>query len=210
MSNFSKSVHIVNGNSAYSNMFRSRNWVHVADWRQANLIQFCGGADVNPALYGQSKHPTTEFNEERDKHEALMFRAALQNKIPMAGICRGGQFLNVMCGGSMWQNVDNHANTAGHLVYEINTGESLKATSTHHQMMDPADHAITLLVANESTKKENFIGGVIRSRYERGGDIEAVYYKEENCLCFQPHPEYNNHTDLTNLYFRYLNRLLEN
>src|SRR5690242_167619 len=74
----------------------------------ADIILFTGGEDVNPELYGEVALHTTHFNRLRDQKEKLIFDAALEREIPMVGICRGGQALNVFNGGKMWQHVNNH------------------------------------------------------------------------------------------------------
>ena len=62
-------------------------------------ILFTGGQDVAPALYGQEPLPLCgECHEGRDKLEQALFKAAFQADLPIFGICRGMQFINVMMG----------------------------------------------------------------------------------------------------------------
>jgi len=120
----------------------------------------------------------------------------------MAGICRGGQFLNVMNGGSMWQHVNNHI--GNHMAFEVLTQKEIIVTSTHHQMMVPTDEALVLMTASRATVRQG--GGKAELLGERDDDVEAIYYPKTECLCFQPHPEYfqPNHPCQTT-YFDYLN-----
>lgn len=124
----------------------------------------------------------------------------------MAGICRGGQFLNVMNGGKMWQHVSGHAIGGTHeafcRVFEV----PVKVTSTHHQMMIPSPDGKVLLTAQVCDSKsdaEKTVNGLLQP------DVEVVLYTNTNTLCFQPHPEYVsiNH-ECQNLYFDYLEKFL--
>lgn len=214
-------VYIVGPSYGYSAMFTKQGW-DIADAAiDADLIQFTGGEDVSPELYGEEAHMTTSFNPERDKREALIFELALANKIPMAGICRGGQFLNVMCGGRMWQNVNNHAISGMHKVKDLDSGDEFWATSTHHQMMRVGPQGRILAVGvttgpqgwGKTTVKENmaFKNGKwnTQSVLSKEDDVEVVFYAGQNCLCFQPHPEFHGQDMLRQVYFDYLYNYLE-
>lgn len=184
-------VHIINGNYQYSRMFVSNGWELVDTIDDADLVQFTGGEDVTPEYYGEVRHPTTGSNSFRDSEEAVDFRTCLRLGKPMAGICRGGQFLNVMSGGRMYQHVDRHAIGGTHVAVDTRTGVMYPVTSTHHQMMRPGVKGEVLGVASESTFYEHMgDGGIVRVHPDRGEDVEAVYYRHTNSLCYQPHPEY--------------------
>ena len=213
------SVFIINTSSAYSNMFKDMGWKITTKPRLANLIQFTGGNDVSPSLYGQKAHPSSSCNLIRDQREALLFKAAVKHRIPMAGICRGGQFLHVMNGGEMYQHVDNHALAQGHKAVDVITGESFDVTSTHHQMIK-ADESrkdmLIVLCATESTWKEEMAGehihsdGILATMDRHAKDVEAVYYDSTQSFCFQPHPEYESDLciELRDRYFGYLSSYL--
>lgn len=63
---------------------------------------FAGGGDINPDWYGGSTHPTIYLTDaERDRFELALAKAALNDAIPMLGICRGMQILNVATGGDL-------------------------------------------------------------------------------------------------------------
>lgn len=58
-----------------------------------------GGRDVDPATYGQEPHPSTdEPARDRDAWELALVRGALARELPLLGICRGAQVLNVALG----------------------------------------------------------------------------------------------------------------
>jgi putative glutamine amidotransferase len=65
-----------------------------------------GGGDVDPALYGEAAHPTTEIvPKPRDEYEIALVRSALSHDLPVFAICRGVQLLNVALGGSLLQDI---------------------------------------------------------------------------------------------------------
>ncbi len=65
-----------------------------------------GGADVDPALYGQEAHPKTGApRADRDAWETALLAAAAEAALPYLGICRGAQVLNVARGGSLHQHL---------------------------------------------------------------------------------------------------------
>lgn len=199
--------------SSYHRLFQQRGWEFSHSIKDADVVQFTGGEDVSPSFYGMSRHPKTVNNLIRDKAERAIFNVCLSLKKPMAGICRGGQFLNVMCGGKLWQHINNHAIGGCHDMMDVLTGRVVKATSTHHQEMIPGPDGEVIGIAFEASLKENpSNSGHIVCRFVNSktgdGDVEVVFYNKQSCLCFQPHPEMGNLTELQNLYFEYVNTYL--
>jgi len=186
----SKKVYIVNGGRDYRQMFLSKGWELADTPEEADLVQFTGGEDVTPSIYEETSHPQTYSNRKRDEYEIGLYLSLREQEIPMAGICRGSQFLNVMCGGSLYQHVDGHATGAPHKAYDRTSGTTLYVSSTHHQMMRPGPSAEVLCVADESSFKEHMQGDEIRRVVDDKEDVEAVYYPDAKVLCFQPHPEF--------------------
>lgn len=205
-------VYIVGGNYQYSKMFLDKGWEvaeHDLVGAAPDLIQFTGGEDVTPELYNEQAHPNTFFNKARDEYEVCIFNHAKANGIPMAGICRGGQFLNVMNGGRMYQHVDGHAVGAGHIAIDVRNGEEIRVSSTHHQMFRPAQHGELLTFAREGTWRESMVDGKISRDISAHQDEEVVYYPSFNSLCFQPHPEFPGFRECTEYYFKLLKEKLQ-
>lgn len=68
-----------------------------------------GGPDVDPARYDEAPHENTdEPRVQRDAWELALLAAALDGDIPVLGICRGAQLLNVLYGGSLIQHIEDH------------------------------------------------------------------------------------------------------
>jgi putative glutamine amidotransferase len=115
-------------------------------------IIFTGGSDLDPGLYGESAHPETfGIHRLRDEAELALLRAALASDLPLLGICRGIQVLNVGLGGDLHQHVPELVGHDGHkndppgqfLEHEVHLragtrlaavlGEHTTVVSHHHQ-----------------------------------------------------------------------------
>lgn len=190
-------------------MFRKhKDWDIVEDINDADLAVFTGGSDVNPEMYNQHKHTSTYFDNERDMKEKEYFNACYEQGLPMVGICRGAQFLNVMNGGRLYQDVDGHAIPGVHNAWLKGAILPVDVTSTHHQMMIPnlGKWCDILLTSSESSRRvemNNLSGPKVERtfRHEKGvarTDVECIYYPDTRSFCFQPHPEYQGrHVDET-------------
>ena len=120
-----------------------------------DALILAGGADVDPASYGAEPHPATKGTwPERDAFELALARRALEREMPILGICRGLQMLNVALGGTLIQHLpdvvghESHRHTPGsfgdHTV-RLEPGslaavaagqEELVVKSHHHQGVD--------------------------------------------------------------------------
>lgn len=206
-------VKIVNSDSSTVRMFRE--WkshgyefaVMSGDIHsRPDLICFTGGEDVNPKLYGERAIYGTFFNDRRDEEEIKWFKRYFD--VPKVGICRGGQLLNVLSGGSMWQDVNNHGRSHGMInLLPIPdrrvAGEELRVSSTHHQMMIPGLDGETLAIAMND-KKSAGLANAYTSASTRDFpefDTEVVWYGSSRSLCYQPHPEYANQEENQRYFF---------
>lgn len=113
-----------------------------------------GGKDVAPEIYGHDPHPATDDPaRDRDAWELALLNAALRRDIPVLGICRGAQVLNVALGGTLHQHlpdvVGHSAHRQGDAVFSTSVvrtapatrlaallGESTEAQCYHHQAID--------------------------------------------------------------------------
>ena len=68
-----------------------------------------GGWDVDPAFYGEQKDQKVgPIDRDLDETELRLFRQARDKELPVLGICRGQQVINVALGGSLVQHLENH------------------------------------------------------------------------------------------------------
>jgi putative glutamine amidotransferase len=69
-------------------------------------ILFSGGGDVQPERYGSEPHPLVrEVNLDRDRLEIFLVQESIKNELPVLGICRGIQVINVALGGSLFEDI---------------------------------------------------------------------------------------------------------
>ena len=99
---------------------------------EASGLVLCGGADVAPELYGETAvNDTVEVFPERDALEWALIDGAQEARVPVWGVCRGLQVLNVFLGGSLWQDLP-----------------SQRPTDVPHSQDNPKDllvHTVTVL-----------------------------------------------------------------
>ena len=118
---------------------------------------FSGGVDIDPARYGEIALPCVEIDPLRDAFEAGLFAAAYPTGKPILGICRGVQVINVFLGGSLYQHVEGHAQSApgevreqviaveeGSLLWQICEKKSLTVNSFHHQAVRAVAPALSV------------------------------------------------------------------
>jgi putative glutamine amidotransferase len=121
-----------------------------------------GGADIDPEAQGVEAHPeTVGTNPDRDRFEIALALGALERGIPLLGVCRGLQVLNVACGGTLDQHIPERL---GHEIHRpvpgswaehdvrIDPGsltaraagtERLTVKSHHHQGLDRIAEGLT-------------------------------------------------------------------
>jgi len=105
-----------------------------------------GGSDIDPASYGARPHPETRgCRPERDRFELALAHRALERDMPVLGICRGMELLNVALGGTLEQHierVDIHCHTPGAFGdHEVRLEpESLAARAVHAERSEVKSH----------------------------------------------------------------------
>ncbi|MET9869485.1 gamma-glutamyl-gamma-aminobutyrate hydrolase family protein, partial [Streptomyces sp. NPDC006386] len=131
-------------------------------------LVIAGGPDVEPVRYGAEREPRTgPPAPERDAWELALIDAALAAGVPLLGICRGMQLLNVALGGTLVQHLDGHAEVVGvfggHPVkpvpgtrYAAIVPEETSVPTYHHQAVDRLGE------------------GLLPSAYAADGTVEAL------------------------------------
>lgn len=162
-----------------------------------------GGEDIDPALYAALPHPRLGTTDRRrDDNELALIEAARARRIPVLGICRGIQILNVAFGGTLWQDLPSerpgsvvhdqrdprgartHAVevSVGSRLSEILGGGRHEVNSLHHQgirrlgegLAAVASSPDDLIEAVESTDRSEWLLGVAWHPEELVGDSESA------------------------------------
>jgi putative glutamine amidotransferase len=114
-----------------------------------------GGGDLDPATYGAEPHPETSLViGERDAFELALTRRAVQRDLPVLGICRGIQVLNVAFGGTLLQHLPEHV---GH-------GEHRRVPGS----FDGNEHAVTLTEGSLAARAAGELQHTTKSHHHQG------------------------------------------
>lgn len=155
-----------------------------------DALLLTGGGDVGPDRYNCPAAPETAgVDAERDASETALVAAALSHTLPVLGICRGAQLLNVALGGSLHQHLAHHSELAhdewdrrdqavhqvrlapGSLLQGLVGLATLKVNSVHHQGLDELGHGLEAVA------------------WADDGLVEAVESPGRGLLAVQWHPE---------------------
>ncbi|MFI9567484.1 gamma-glutamyl-gamma-aminobutyrate hydrolase family protein [Streptomyces rishiriensis] len=149
-----------------------------------DALVIAGGPDVEPCRYGAEPDPRTgPPARERDAWELALIEAALAAGLPLLGICRGMQLLNVALGGTLTQHLDGHVEAVGVVgrhpvepvpgtLYARVVAEQTSVPTYHHQAVDRLGT------------------GLVASAHAADGTVEAVELPSAGwVLGVQWHPE---------------------
>lgn len=167
----------VDSSAVLVNFAKIERWKWKSELRKCHGVLLSGGADIHPKRYGKPELVgLCELEEKRDEQEWRLLTLAAQDSLPIFGICRGMQFINVFFGGSlcpdfneMCPRVENiaaihrdpmqkkdleHAvmvNTESTL-FALFQSEFLKVNSWHHQSIERlAEDFLVSAVADDGT-----------------------------------------------------------
>lgn len=98
-----------------------------------------GGEDIDPANYGDERHPQLGSTDvERDRTEMLLAQWAFEEGMPLLGVCRGVQVMNVVCGGTLWQDLT--AQTPEHFKHDYFPPTYERFRISHQINVAPESH----------------------------------------------------------------------
>ncbi|MFF5015859.1 gamma-glutamyl-gamma-aminobutyrate hydrolase family protein [Streptomyces sp. NPDC001165] len=148
-------------------------------------LVIAGGPDVDPSRYGAERSPRTgPPATERDAWELALIEAALAARVPVLGICRGMQLLNVALGGTLVQHMDGHAEVVG-----VFGGHAVKPVpGTLYAQIAPEE---TTVPTYHHQAVERLGAGLVPSAHAADGTVEAIELPsgEGWVLGVQWHPE---------------------
>lgn len=162
------------------------------DIHDADLAVFTGGPDVDPAYYGEDPHSSYCGSDERDYEDIAAYLECLKEGIPMFGVCRGAQFIAVMAGYKLAQDLNNH--TGDHPMYcEKEKFLLERVSSVHHQAVIPGPGMEVLGKSFKSSYR--WLNPKVQQFRNNPGngynwDLEAYFIRDICALGVQGHPEY--------------------
>jgi putative glutamine amidotransferase len=146
-----------------------------------------GGSDVDPAMYGEARRPeVTDVDSERDRMEAELIRQALAADLPLFGICRGMQLMNVACGGTLIQHLPT---AVTHRVQQVaNAHAIVAAAGTKLASIIGTDRK---LVNSRHHQAVDRLGrGLVESAIAPDGVLEGLEHPDKRfAIAVQWHPE---------------------
>lgn len=159
-----------------------------------------GGIDIHPDYYHEDKHPETNCDDDkvRDEFEILLFKHAMEKDIPIFGICRGIQIMNVAMAGSLYQHIPDQ-------IPEYHP-DLFPDFPIHKKYQDDSQHDIKITtgsrlsqIIGESTAKVNsshhqavkvISDELMVTAQSKDGIIEAMEYPSKQFVIgVQYHPE---------------------
>ncbi len=145
-----------------------------------------GGWDVDPSFYGERRDEKVgETDPELDETELAMFHQAREREIPVLGICRGQQVINVAMGGSLVQHLEDHDARAlgrSHLAHTIEVDPSSElgqAAGQHEIHVNSLHHQAIKRLAD----------GLQQSARGEDGTVEGIESDDGLIVAVQCHPE---------------------
>lgn len=165
---------------------------------QVHAVLLTGGGDVDPALYGEPRHPSVADAEPaRDEFEIDVARRAMEAGVPLLAICRGAQVLNVAAGGTLVQDIPSAiTTTVPHRVPEPRDAVAhairVREGSRLHAALGPSvDVSCQCRVNSRHHQSVGRVGDrLVASAVAEDGVIEAIEAPAAPfCIGVQWHPE---------------------
>jgi putative glutamine amidotransferase len=152
-----------------------------------DVLVMTGGEDFDPAIYDEKRSPKLgTVSTSRDDFDIRLLNAARRRRLPVVGICRGCQLLNIAFGGSLWQDLPSEYPANGVQHRNVNHRIDIDPSSRLAEVL-----GTTNLVVNSfhhQAVKRLAPGFKIVARSPEGV-VEAIESSEYPAIGFQFHPE---------------------
>ena len=152
-----------------------------------------GGEDIEPARYGETASPQLgTVNMPRDSFDVAVLRLAVENRLPVLGICRGQQMINVFFGGTLYQDIPTAfpESPVVHL-------QTVPRNQTIHAVQFTPDAKLVQLMGTDSVGVNSFhhqsvkelAPGLKITGVSPDGIVEAIEHETLPIVAVQFHPE---------------------
>ena len=152
-----------------------------------DALVMTGGEDFDPALYGAKRSPRLgAVNAPRDDYDLRLLAAARRRRLPVLGICRGCQLLNIAFGGTLWQDLPSEF-----------PGKDIQHRNVHHPVQIVPDSRLALSIGTTNTVANSFHHQAVQkiapgfrvTATAPDGVIEAIESDQYPAVGLQFHPE---------------------
>jgi len=152
-----------------------------------DALVMTGGEDFDPALYGAKRSPRLgEVNAPRDDFDLRLLAAARRWRLPVLGICRGCQLLNIAFGGTLWQDLPSEF-----------PGKDIQHRHVHHPVLIAPDSRLALVIGTTNTVVNSIHHQAVKkiapgfrvTATAPDGVIEAIESDQYPAVGLQFHPE---------------------
>jgi GMP synthase-like glutamine amidotransferase len=160
---------------------------------EIDALVIWGGEDISPTIYGHKVSSMTSAGAElsrRDRVESSAMLSAIEQDIPIIGVCRGAQLACAVAGGSLIQHVSGHGSS--HFIDTFDDRHII-TSSVHHQMMFPFDVDHQLLAWSSDKRSKCYVNGEDEDeeRMQAYQEPEIVWFPKIKALAIQGHPEFH-------------------
>lgn len=147
-----------------------------------------GGDDVNPEHYGESEREASRYDPDRDKLEIELLEQYLHSGIPILGICRGSQLLNIVANGSLYADIRPDRKKTPNKYTALPVKEvKVSSDSQLGECVTPHEFTVNSL-HNQAVKKLG--DDLIVTARDADGFVQAIEHKSRFIVGVQWHPEY--------------------
>lgn len=162
----------------------------IAMVKNVDAVLLTGGGDVDPSLYGQDRHREVYgLSQDRDLVELEVLKRARERGIPVMGICRGAQIMNVEAGGTLHQHItddpDVHKFHQGH-DHRVQTVKGSRV-ATALGGVSPDDDLWVISIHHQAV--DRVADGFVATAWGLDGTVEAIEAVDRWWVGVQFHPE---------------------
>lgn len=158
-------------------------------------LLFSGGEDIDPSWYGEEKHEKCgSIDDARDHYELMLFKKATDMNLPILGVCRGLQLVNVAMGGSLIQDIPSeHPSEVSHGVYANSLVPAHDITIADGSLLAELLGSLSYGVNSRHHQAVGRLAdGLKATAWSPDGIVEAVdAYPTRQIMAVQFHPEIN-------------------